>query len=133
MSRVWAHHGKRRIVEQVKGDDVKKLFAVPTLAGELCAHFGHCEKFAIVETEDQKVVGEEYLTPPMHQPGVYPKFLADHGVKVIISGGMGQKAQQLFAQNDIEVCMGVVAATPQDLVKQYLAEELQTGENLCDH
>lgn len=112
---------------------MKKLFAVPTLAGELCAHFGHCEKFAIVETEDQQVTGEDYITPPMHQPGVYPKFLADHGVEVIISGGMGQKAQDLFARNDIEVCMGVGAASPRELVEQYLSEQLQTGENLCDH
>ena len=46
---------------------------------------------------------------------------------------MGQKAQQLFAQNDIEVCMGVGAATPRALVEQYLSDQLETGENLCDH
>ena len=69
----------------------------------------------------------------MHEPGVYPQFLAEHGVSVIISGGMGQRAQQLFAQNKIEVCVGVNADTPQKLVEQYLKSELQTGQNLCDH
>lgn len=112
---------------------MKKLFAVPTENGKLCEHFGHCEKFAIVETEDQKVIKEEYVSPPVHQPGVYPEFLAQHGVKVIISGGMGVKAQQLFAQNNIEVCMGVGADSPSILVEQYLNNQLQTGENLCDH
>jgi len=112
---------------------MKKLFAVPTENGALCAHFGHCEKFAIVETEDQKIVSESYLTPPVHQPGVYPQFLAEHGVSVIISGGMGQRAQDLFAQNKIEVCVGVNADTPKKLVEQYLNSELQTGQNLCDH
>ena len=53
---------------------MKKLFAVPTVDGKLCLHFGHCEKFAIVEIQDDKVVREEYITPPVHQPGVYPKF-----------------------------------------------------------
>ena len=112
---------------------MKKLFAVPTIDGKLCQHFGHCEKFAIVEIQDNKVVKEEYITPPVHQPGVYPKFLADHGVEVIISGGMGQRAQDLFAQNSIEVCVGVNADSPQQLVKQYLEDQLETGQNLCDH
>jgi len=110
-----------------------KLFAIPTENGKLCTHFGHCEKFAIVETNDQKVVREDYLTPPVHQPGVYPQFLAQQGVSVIISGGMGQKAQQLFTQNNIEVCMGVNAESPSLLVEQYLNDQLGTGENLCDH
>lgn len=112
---------------------MKKLFAVPTVNGLLTEHFGHCEKFAIIEIEDNKVIGEEFLTPPVHQPGVYPKFLADHGVKVIIAGGMGSRAQQLFAQNNIEVCYGVKADTPKNLVENYLSSSLQTGQNLCDH
>lgn len=112
---------------------MKKLFAIPVINGKLCTHFGHCEHFAIVETEDHKVLGEGFLNPPVHQPGAYPKFLADQGVSVIISGGMGQKAQQLFTQNNIEVCMGVNAESPVKLVEQYLQNQLQTGENLCDH
>lgn len=36
------------------------------------------------------------LTPPVHQPGVYSKFLTDNGVAVIISGGMRVKAHGLF-------------------------------------
>lgn len=108
-------------------------FAIPTLNGELTAHFGHCEKFAVVNVEDNKIINEEMLTPPVHQPGVYPKFLADQGVNVIIAGGMGQKAQDLFAQNNIEVHMGVQAGSPAELVEQYLSNKLQTGANLCDH
>ena len=112
---------------------MKKLFAFPTLNGELTQHFGHCDKFAIIETQDNNIVKEEFVTPPVHQPGVYPKFLADKGVKVIIAGGMGQKAQDLFAQNEIEVCVGVYAETPRKLVEKYFNEQLQTGQNLCDH
>ena len=110
-----------------------KLFAVPTEQGKLCAHFGHCEKFAIVEVDEQKIVKEEYISPPVHQPGVYPAFLAEQGVSVIISGGMGQKAQDLFAQNNIQVCIGVDSGSPTDLVDLYLKNQLQTGQNLCDH
>lgn len=112
---------------------MKKKFAIPTLNEKLTAHFGHCEKFAIVDVEDTKVIKEEFVTPPVHQPGVYPKFLADQGVHVIIAGGMGQKAQDLFAMNNIEVHMGVQDGSPMELVEQYLNNQLQTGKNLCDH
>ena len=108
-------------------------FAIPTLDNQLTAHFGHCEKFAIVDVEEKKVVNEEFVTPPVHQPGVYPKFLADQGVNVIIAGGMGQKAQDLFAHNNIEVYMGVQNGSPSELVENYLNNQLQTGQNLCDH
>ena len=107
--------------------------AIPILNGEITAHFGHCEKFAIVETKDNQLISEEMVTPPVHQPGVYPKFLADQNVEVIIAGGMGQKAQDLFAQNNIEVFMGVNAGTSKELVENYLNNQLKTGENLCDH
>ncbi|MBD3225425.1 MAG: ATPase [Caldithrix sp.] len=112
---------------------MKKVFAIPTENGQLCMHFGHCEKFAIVETENNQILREHYLTPPTHQPGVYPRFLAEKGVHTIISGSMGQKAQQLFDRNHIEVCVGVNADTPKKLVEQYLKQELQTGQNQCGH
>lgn len=108
-------------------------FAIPTLNGKLTAHFGHCERFAIVYVENNKVVKEESINPPVHQPGVYPRFLADQGVQVIIAGGMGQRALELFAQNNIEVRMGVQDGTPKALVEDYLNQNLQTGQNLCDH
>jgi predicted Fe-Mo cluster-binding NifX family protein len=111
----------------------KKLFAVPTVAGKLCSHFGHCEKFAIIEVEDDSIVKEDYVTPPAHEPGSFPRFLAESGVSTIISGGMGQRAQSLFAQNNIEVFMGVGSDEPKKLVQDYLNNALETGENPCDH
>ncbi len=112
---------------------MKIKFAVPTFNDQLTAHFGHCEKFAIIETQNGNIINEDFVSPPVHQPGVYPEFLASMGVKIIIAGGMGQKAQNLFTQNNIEVYVGVDAETPKKLVEQYLNNKLQTGQNLCDH
>ena len=108
-------------------------FAIPTLNNEITAHFGHCDKFAIVETTDNVITKEEILTPPVHQPGSYPKFLAEKGVDVIIAGGMGQKAQVLFTQNNIKVHLGVIKGTAKKLVEDHINNQLQTGGNLCDH
>jgi len=112
---------------------MRKLFAVPTINGKLCAHFGHSEKFAIVETKDQKVSNVEYVTPPVHQPGTYPRFLAAKGVSIIIAGGMGVKAQDIFSHHKIEVLVGVNSDDPETLVKQYFDNLLDTGDNTCDH
>jgi predicted Fe-Mo cluster-binding NifX family protein len=109
--------------------------AIPLAAGKLSMHFGHCETFALVDVdENTKEVSQAItLQPPAHQPGVLPQWLHEQGAKVIIAGGMGQRAQQLFAQNGIEVVVGASAQTPEQLVEAYVNNALQTGENICDH
>ena len=108
--------------------------AVPLANGRLCMHFGHCEQFALVETDGQKkIVNTTLLTPPPHEPGVLPAWLNEQGANVIIAGGMGQRAQQLFAQNVITVAVGAPTEEPAQLVSGHLNGTLETGGNLCDH
>ncbi len=109
--------------------------AIPLASEKLSMHFGHCEKFAIVDVDErtQQLTQRQDLTPPPHEPGVLPAWLHQQGVHVIIAGGMGQRAQQLFTQNDIQVVVGAAALTPEELVKAYLDGTLQTGANICDH
>jgi len=107
--------------------------AIPTANGKLAMHFGHCEKFAIVNVENNKVVSTEEATPPPHEPGVLPKWLGDQNVNVIIAGGMGMRAQDLFAANNIKVIVGAAAETTENLVAAFLDDSLETGENVCDH
>ena len=108
-------------------------FAIPLAEGKLTAHFGHCQEFALVEIEDNQIKNKETLVPPPHEPGVLPKWLHDLGANVIIAGGMGGRALDLFAQNDIKVIVGASALAPEELVKQYLDNTLQTSGNVCDH
>ena len=112
---------------------MNKKIAIPTENGNLCAHFGHCEKFVIYETEGDKIIKGEFITPPPHEPGSHPRFLRDLGVNIIIAGGMGNRAQNLFTQNDIEVYYGVQAQDLKDLVRTCISNELKSGVNLCDH
>ena len=110
-------------------------FAIPTANGVLCMHFGHCEQFTLLTADkDEKVIGTiEHVNPPMHEPGVLPKWLSGLGVKVVIAGGMGMRAQEIFVQNGIEVCTGATADKPENLVIGYLNGTLATGPNVCDH
>lgn len=116
-----------------KGGEKVMRIAVPMAQGELCAHFGHCEVFGIVDVEDGKVVKEEYLTPPPHAPGVIPNWLAEQKVNVVLTGGMGPMAQNLMRQNGIEVITGVSGGSLKDVIEAYLSGRLVLGSNVCDH
>jgi len=109
--------------------------AIPLANGKLSMHFGHCERFAIVDVDDdtQQITQKQEISPPSHEPGALPALLHQQGVHIIIAGGMGQRAQQIFVQNDIQVVVGAASLTPEELVKAYLDGTLQTGANICDH
>lgn len=107
--------------------------AIPLAEGKLTAHFGHCQEFALVEVEDNQIKEKKIQVPPPHEPGVLPRWLHEQGADVIIAGGMGMRAMDLFAQNGIKVMTGAASLTPEELVKQYLDNTLTTGDNLCDH
>ena len=111
----------------------KTIFAIPVVEGKLCAHFGHCEQFALVATENGKITGTNYHTPPPHEPGVLPKWLHEMGAHVIIAGGMGTRAQSLFEENGVHVIIGAPMDAPEVLVNQHLSGNLITGANICDH
>jgi predicted Fe-Mo cluster-binding NifX family protein len=108
-------------------------FAIPLAEGKLTAHFGHCKEFALIDVESEEIKAKEILVPPPHEPGVLPKWLHEQGVNVIIAGGMGQRAQTLFAEKDITVIVGAPVEDPETLVKSYLKNTLVSGDNLCDH
>jgi len=109
--------------------------AIPLADGRLCMHFGHCEQFALVaaDAQSKEILGTDALTPPPHEPGVLPRWLHEQGADVILAGGMGQRAQQLFVQNGITVVVGVPSGTVEELTTAYLNGTLQAGENVCDH
>ncbi|NQT21610.1 MAG: ATPase [Planctomycetes bacterium] len=108
-------------------------YAIPLVGGKLSMHFGHCQEFALVDTNDSAVTGMTTVVPPAHAPGVLPAWLAEQGADVIIAGGMGSRAQNLFQQNGIDVIVGAPVEEPEALVRMHLAGALESGDNVCDH
>ena len=109
--------------------------AIPLAGGKLTSHFGHCERFALMDADPaaKKVLNSELVTPPPHEPGLFPAWLAGRGATHIIAGGMGQRARDLFAQNGIEVLVGAPSETPETIASLFLNGKLVSGENDCDH
>lgn len=122
-------------IKTINKEQQKMRIAIPLTSGKLSQHFGHCEQFAIidVDNETKNIESQQFLDPPAHEPGVLPKWLAGMHVELIIAGGMGRRAQQLFEQNGINVLVGAPDNEPRQLVQQHLAGQLQLGQNICDH
>ncbi len=116
-------------------EKIKMKIAIPLADGLLAMHFGHCQSFALVDVDPAKneIIKREDIEAPPHQPGLLPPWLAERGAQLIIAGGMGQRAQALFSEQGIKVIVGAPAESPERLVVDYLAGNLKSGENVCDH
>ena len=112
---------------------MNKKIALPMENGKLCAHFGHCEYFAIVNVENNEIKDIQEITPPEHQPGLYPRWVASFGVTDVIGGGMGQKAIDLFNQQNINAFVGAPMKPARELVSDFIANKLTLTANYCNH
>ena len=109
--------------------------AVPAANGLLCMHFGHCQLFEIMDVDPEKKIieGVEIVKAPPHQPGLLPGWIAQKNVDVVLAGGMGQRAQALFEEENVKVIVGCPAKKPEEVVQEYLDGKLECGSNVCDH
>ncbi|NLW91026.1 MAG: dinitrogenase iron-molybdenum cofactor [Syntrophomonadaceae bacterium] len=103
------------------------LIAIPNEENMVCPHFGHCESFVLYDTETKSI---RSLPNPGHQPGALPAFLKVQGAKLVIAGGMGGRAQDLFAENNIQVIVGI-SGNISDVITQYEKSELKSSGEVC--
>jgi len=106
--------------------------AISTENGYVSAHFGRCPTYTLVEIQNGRIVAREEIPNPGHQPGFLPEYLSAKGVGVIIAGGMGPRAQGLFAEKNIQTIIGI-QGTIDEVIDKFLRQELEAGQDLCDH
>ncbi len=93
---------------------IRIAFATETpagLDGEVARHFGRCPYYTFVDVEEDGKV-KDYLVVPNpaaegHGPGEIPRFIAEQGAAIVVSGGMGPKAQEWFLQLGIKPYVGL--------------------------
>jgi Mrp family chromosome partitioning ATPase/predicted Fe-Mo cluster-binding NifX family protein len=129
-----AAEADKKTNERSNSMNIMKI-AVPTADGILNRHFGHCDNIRIFEVNEQekKIVSSADVTPPPHEPGLLPRWLGEKSVNLVIAGGMGSRAQQLFEEQGIKVITGAPSETAEKLVADFFAGTLVTGANSCDH
>jgi len=106
--------------------------AIAVEAGQVAPHFGRCQSYLVADVTDGQVGTRQQVESPDHEPGVLPAMLHDLGVKCVIAGGMGPRAQGMFEQYGISTIVGVAGAAP-DALSQFAAGKLVGGASACDH
>jgi predicted Fe-Mo cluster-binding NifX family protein len=104
------------------------------LDAQVAAHFGRCPYFTLVKVQDGEIVETRSVENPYyasHQPGEVPAFIASLNVGVMLSGGMGGRAAQVFDRSGIEAVTGA-AGTARKAVEAYLSQSL-SGAEPCEH
>jgi ATP-binding protein involved in chromosome partitioning len=109
--------------------------AIPVENGRLHSHFGGTTHFAVVEadSESKTTVRTEILPAPEHQPGAFPKWLRQQSVNVLIAGGIGRRALDIFEKQGIKVVAGSPGEPIEKLIESYLKGELATAPQGCEH
>ena len=133
--------------------------AIPTIEGRLCAHFGHCEEFSFAEVnpetaeilkistdvpeggfsfieideETKKILKIEEKQPEEDISCQSASWVANQGVDLILAGGMGGRPMMMLEQFGIQVISGCPEMEIEQIVRQFLDNELVIGENSCNH
>ncbi len=121
----------KKVIEAKSIKEKKMRIAISTDNDYVSAHFGRCPSYTLVDIEDGEVIKRQLIENPEHSPGFLPGFLSNHGVDCVITGGMGMRAQSLFAQKNIQTIIGVTEKID-DAIEQFLKGTLKVGESLCD-
>jgi len=107
-----------------------KKVAISRDGNYVSGHFGHCEGFEVFEINEGEISSKEFLPNPGHRPGFLPQYLAEKNINVIISGGMGATAQELFGRNNIEVIVGA-SGKLDEVIGSYINGSLRSTNSIC--
>ena len=119
-------HGYELLVDKIIEDSrsqkslIRKI-AIPIAEGRLLPSFGKATEFAIFHIQNQRIIKKVIMHPPSHGPNVFPNWLHDLGVSVIIAGDMGRKALEDFKEKGTTVITGSPSTSPDELVRQHLS------------
>ncbi len=97
------------------------------LDSQVAQHFGRCPWFAFVDLNGHEVEAVSVVDNPFyaaHQPGQVPHFIHSNHANVMLSGGMGGRAIQLFRQLGIQAATGA-SGTVREALERFLGGELK--------
>ncbi|MCU6735747.1 NifB/NifX family molybdenum-iron cluster-binding protein [Diplocloster agilis] len=101
--------------------------------GEVFQHFGHSEQFKIYETDSNSILSSKVVDTNGSGHGALAGFLKDHGIEVLICGGIGGGARTALAEAGITLYPGTKGSADEQ-VKALLAGNLNyQPDTVCEH
>jgi predicted Fe-Mo cluster-binding NifX family protein len=105
------------------------------LESRVSQHFGRCPYFVIVDFENEAIKEDKVVDNPYfegHGPGQVPEYIASLGANVMISGGMGRRADAFFDNYGIKTATGATG-TVHEALSSFQDGELSEGGNCGGH
>lgn len=102
---IFSEEVENRGFNRKRGEKMK--IAVTYDNGNVYQHFGHSKQFRLFDIEQGKIVREEIIDTQGSGHGKLAPLLKQHGVDVLICGGIGEAARKMLADNDIRLYGGV--------------------------
>ncbi len=103
------------------------------LESQVAQHFGHAPFFVLVDVDQGTIAASRSIANPFaenHEPGQIPDFIKQQQAEVMLSGGMGGRAIEFFAQAGIKTATGA-SGTVRQALEKFLGGTL-TGAAPCD-
>ena len=128
----------QKMMREMESKEVKNVkVCVPTMGQRgmddyVSEHFGRAPTFTVVDMNTKGVKVLPNTSEHMGGFGKPPEIMANAGVEVMLCGGLGPMAIQMFEQFGIEVYVGA-SGTVRDAVQAWQAGRLQeaTDKNAC--
>lgn len=93
-------------------------------------HFGHSEGFIVYEKLNNDIISKNFLKNPGHRPGFLPIFIKEKNIDLVITGGMGDTAKELFKDIGVDIVIGARGECD-EVIEQYLKGKLKLAKNVC--
>lgn len=107
---------------------------VEGLEATVAGHFGRCAAYTFITVDGDSIVETRPVANPFaggHKPGQLPEWIQEEGAHVILAGGMGRRAVDLFSASGIAVATGATGRI-EDAVRAYVSGSLK-GTTPCAH
>jgi len=107
------------------------IIAISADKDRVSMHFGRCEKYILFDIKNKEIINKIEVPNPGHEPFFLPKFLAEKGVNLLITSGIGPRAINLFNELDIKVISNVEGKV-EDVIEKYLEGKIDERLEPCE-
>jgi len=105
--------------------------AMPIGEGCLCDHFEEFQYFLVFDCKNPSNIREDIKYPPSREIENLLGWLLNNGITDIITRGIEHEVIKKLNHHKIHVFVGVRRENPEDLIKDYLNNDLETNEGMC--
>jgi predicted Fe-Mo cluster-binding NifX family protein len=109
--------------------------AIPTRGNMVDEHFGHCEMYTVITTDDNHNITKTEILPSPQGCGCksnIAEIFQQIGVEIMLAGGIGEGAIHVLNNHGIKVIRGC-SGDVKKLTGSYLNGELVDSGMSCSH